>query len=287
MANRRQLSWTRVVLLLVAAAVATAATGAGCADRFVLPPVQDVRHDGAERRLFRAGTGEVEAFIARSPGAAATKPAAYVLRFTGDAAGAAKFTANRWGHRPVEVWVVNYPGYGGSTGPRTLRKLARVSLESFDELKRQAGDRPIFVEGFSLGTAPSLCVAARRPIAGLILQNPPPLKQLIVRRHGWWNLWLLAIPISLQVPTELDSVTNAPRCSPPAVFLVAEKDETIPMAFQHKIIDVYAGPKRVIDLQGAGHYAPLTEPQERALREGMDWLLSRPATPSTTPSSGG
>ena len=141
------------VVALLAATVA-----AGCADRLILPPVpREVAHDGSERRTIRYANGKLEAFVARSPGALANGagPRAFVLRFTGDAAGAAKFTASRWGGRAVEVWVVNYPGYGGSTGPRTLRNLAGASLAAYDQMRAVAGDRPIFIVGFSLGTTPT------------------------------------------------------------------------------------------------------------------------------------
>jgi uncharacterized protein len=250
----------RVLLLLAILVFVVVAVGAGCADRFILPPVpRDVTHDGSQRWTFRSGDGDVECFVARSPGAATTQPAAYVLRFTGDAAGAAKFTASRWQHRPIEAWVVNYPGYGGSTGPRTMPELSSVALAAFDELKRVAGDRPIIVDGFSLGTTPALCVAARRPVAGVILQNPPPLKQLVLGQHGWWNLWLLAGPVASSVPEELDSIANARQCKAPAIFLVAQQDEVIPPLYQHKIIDAYMGMRMTIPLEGAHHVSQLNE----------------------------
>jgi pimeloyl-ACP methyl ester carboxylesterase len=276
--------WRWILTIGFVTLLCTVAIGAGCANSLILPPIPiNVQHDGAERRMIRTSDGrQLEAFIARSPGAATTQSAAYILRFTGDAAGAAKFTANRWQHRPVEVWVVNYPGYGGSDGPRTMSALAQASLDAFDELQRIAGDRSVIVEGFSLGTTPALCVAARRPVAGVILQNPPPLKQLIIERYAWWNLGLLALPVWLQVPERLDSVVNARNVKVPAVFLVAQQDETIPTKYQQKIINTYAGEKRVIKLHGAGHYQPLTEDQERELHEAMDWLLTRAAGATTT-----
>ena len=49
-------------------------------------------------------------------------------------------------------------------------------------------------------------VAANRPVAAIVLQNPPPLRQLILGHYGWWNLWLIATPVALGVPSELDSL---------------------------------------------------------------------------------
>jgi pimeloyl-ACP methyl ester carboxylesterase len=246
----------------------------GCADSLILPP-SPARYvaDGTTRRGFRRDGMTLEAFVARSPGAAGREPDAFVLRFTGgDASGSALFTASRWGGRPVEVWVVNYPGYGGSAGPRTLRALAQAGVVSFDEIKVIAGDRPVFVEGFSLGTVPALSVTARRPVAGLILQNPPPLREMILGRHGWWNLWLLAGPVALGVPGELDSIANSLECTAPAVFLLAERDRTIPLTYQKRIFDAYAGPKRMVLQKGADHFVPLNEADERELQNDIEWM---------------
>src|SRR5688572_19878411 len=178
----------------------------GCADTLILPPTPPPYYaQGTNRRTFVRDGFHLEAFTARPPASANEPPRAYVLRFTGgDASGSAAFTATRSNPRPVEVWVVNYPGYGASAGPRKLRTLAPAALAAFDQLKSIAGDHPIFLEGFSLGTVPALAVAARRPVAGVVLQNPPPLRELILDRHGWWNLWMLAGPIALQIPPELD-----------------------------------------------------------------------------------
>jgi hypothetical protein len=268
----------RVRIALVALGVVAAAlvpTGFACADRFILPPVPPPsRGDGSPRGEIPDSDGIIEVFRARSPGAQTTDPRAFVLRFTGDAGQAAQFTASRWRECPVEVWVVNYPGYGGSDGPRTLRRLAAAALAAYDATLKAAGGRPIILEGFSLGTVPALHVAANRPVAGLILQNPPALREVVLR-HGWWNLWLLAGPVAWSIPSELDSLANAKRCTVPAVFLLAEKDRTVPPEVQREVYGAYAGSKRLIVQIGAGHADPLDDATERQLRDGMDWILSR------------
>jgi pimeloyl-ACP methyl ester carboxylesterase len=250
----------------------------GCADTLILPPTpKPLTAAGTARRTLHHDGLTLDAYTARSPGAADRDPAAFVLRFTGgDASGSAAFTATRWGRRPAEVWVVNYPGYGDTSGPRSLSAMTSTALAAYDALRSIAGDRPIFVEGFSLGTVPALALAARRPVAGLILQNPPPLRQLILGRHGWWNLWLLAAPVALQVPADLDSLANARASTAPAIFLVAEKDNTIPLPYQQRIADAYAGPKRILLQRGADHFVPLNAQDEATLQRAIDELLPLP-----------
>src|SRR5438128_8116486 len=143
---------------------------------------------------------------------------------------------------------MNYPGFGGSTGPARLSRIGPAALTAFDELKRHAAERSTLLVGASLGSAAVLHVAAHRPVAGLILHNPPPLRQMILRQFGWWNLWLLAGPVALQIPRDLDSISNAKASRAPAIFLLAEKDEIVASRFHRLVVDAYAGETRVIAL---------------------------------------
>jgi len=129
--------------------------------------------------------------------------------------------------------------------------------------------------GASLGTCAALHVAAHRPVAGLILHNPPPLRQMILRQFGWWNLWLLAGPIALQIPRDLDSVANAKAIHAPAMFLLAEKDEVVAPRYHRLVVEAYAGEKRVIALRGAYHNSPIEDAALADLYKALDWLLSK------------
>ena len=144
-----------------------------------------------------------------------------------------------------------------------------------DQLKQVAGGRPIIVDGFSLGTVPALAVAAQRPVSGVIIQNPPPLRELIIGGHGWWNLWLLAGPVAAQIPHELDSVNNAKMVHAPAIFLLAEEDEIVASRFQQLVVNAYAGEKRIIHFRGAHHNDPIEGTALTELYGGLDWLLPR------------
>jgi pimeloyl-ACP methyl ester carboxylesterase len=190
--------------------------------------------------------------------------------------------ANGWGSRPVELWGMNYPGCGGSEGPTRVAAVGPDALAVYDALRQPAGSRPIYIDGSSLGTTAALCVAAQRPVAGLILRNPPPLRQLILGHYGWWNLWLLAIPTSMQIPAELDSIANAARCRSPAIFVLSGADQVVPPRYHRMVVNAYSGPKQIIDVPGASHNDPLPKEAGDQLQRAMDWLmpLESPAKPS-------
>ncbi|HEY7116310.1 MAG TPA: alpha/beta hydrolase [Tepidisphaeraceae bacterium] len=251
----------------------------GCANTFILfPSRQPIDPLTAQRTIVPGPNGrQVECWVDRSPGAkAGTDPGAYVIEFTGNATRAeqvASYAASRWGGRPVEAWMVNYPGYGGSTGSADLAAIPPTALAVYDHVATLANGKPIYLAGNSLGTTAALYVATKRPTAGLILQNPPAIRSLILSRFGWWNLWLLAGPIALQVPKELDSPTNAAHVTAPAIFVLANDDTFVIPGNQLKVVNAYAGPKRIIHTSG-GHNDGISGDAARELVSGFDWLLA-------------
>ena len=247
-------------------------------DRLVLfPTTHRIDAGAATREPIPFENGELEIWRGASKQAQQRgNDPIYLLRFYGNADRADRWVeaeTEMWNNRPVVVWGMNYPGFGGSTGPARLARLGPAALAAFDELKRTAGDRPIIVFGASLGTTTALHVAAHRPVTGLILHNPPPLRQIILRQFGWWNLWLLAGPLAQKIPADLDSIANARKVRVPAIFLLAENDEVVAPKFQRLVVDAYAGKKRVIPLVGAGHNSLIEGTEFTELQNGVDWLL--------------
>jgi pimeloyl-ACP methyl ester carboxylesterase len=249
-------------------------------DHLILfPTTARIDTGGAVRKALPFQNGELEVWTAASHRAQQKGgPDIYVLRFYGNADRAERWVATEaeeWNDRAIEIWGMNYPGFGGSTGPARLSRIGPAALAVFDELKRHAAERPIVLFGASLGTAAALHVAAHRPVVGLILHNPPPLRQMILRQFGWWNLWLLAGPLSLQIPWDLDSVANARTIRAPAIFLLAEKDEVVAPRYHRLVVDAYAGEKRVISLRDAYHNTPIEDAGLADLYRALDWLLPK------------
>jgi uncharacterized protein len=269
-------------------------------DRLILFPTRAAIDAGsAVRTTIPFQNNQLELWIAKSPQAKQQGRAdVFILRFYGNADRAERWVAaeaEMWGNRAVEIWGVNYPGFGGSTGPARLSLIGLAALAAFDELKLHAASAnaaasalrtthataPIVVFGMSIGATAALCVAAQRPVAGLILHNPPPLRELILCQFGWWNLWFLAAPVALQLPPDLDSIKNARASRVPAIFLLAEKDEIVAPRFQQLVVNAYAGEKRVIRLRGAYHNDPIEGAALASLNDAIDWLLARSGSRQT------
>jgi hypothetical protein len=275
-------------------------------DHLILFPTRSPIDAGAAvRRTIPFENSDLEIWTAQSQSARQQGRAdVFILRFYGNADRADRWPAmeaEMWNERAVEIWGMNYPGFGGSTGPARLARIGSAAVAAFDELRRHAANKsavesavpsgptpssalrtahaipPIVVFGTSIGATAALHVATSRPaeIAGLILQNPPPLREMILRQFGWWNLWLLAGPVASQIPRDLDSIANARASRTPAIFLLAEKDEIVAPRFQRLVVQAYAGKKRVIELRGAHHNDPVEGTALADLNDALGWVLGK------------
>jgi uncharacterized protein len=276
----RLLLWACLVLVVPAC---------NLADKVVLwPPSGPAPENGLSRRVAKVDGREIEIWTAPAQDG---ETDAYVLSFYGNGERADwSVPRDALRHRRLAFWGVNYPGYGGSTGPATLRGVATAALAAYDALAREAQGKPILVFGNSLGTTAALHVGAHRHVHGIVLRNPPPLKRLVLGEYGWWNLWIAAAITASGVPDELDSEENARRCKAEAVFIMSERDEVVPPEYQKRILAAYAGPKEVVVIPGGVHNtdpspatsAKMIEAVERLTRSARD-----PTTPGGSPRATG
>jgi predicted alpha/beta hydrolase family esterase len=258
---------------------------AGLRDKLILhPSTHPINAAGTQSLQFpRHDGGTTAAFAAFSPGCRDRAPEAFVLDFTGNGTRAemiAAAIARRWGNHPVETISVNYPGYGQSTGPASMNAMPQMELDAFDSVSQLAAGKPVIVTGHSLGCTAALYVGAHRPVAALVIQNPPPLRQLIIGRFGWWNLWLGALPIAHQIPSQLDSIANAHQCHEPAVLISSIHDDYVPPKYHRMVFDAYDGPHFSVAVNGGHNTAPTNTPD---FYKSLDWLWQQIGLPSVPP----
>ena len=249
------------------------------ADRLILQPTTNpVSSFGKERLAISCESGTIEVWTQRIGATRSEDADVFVLKFVGT-----DERAERTNYQPLscwtdlrgEVWAVNPPGYGGSTGRASLRNFAAAGRAAYQRIADVAAGRPIIVMGTSLGCITALYLGAHFRLDGLVLRNPPPLRQLIVGEHGWWNLWVGAMLVSTQVPDYLCSIRNASRCNVPAVFVGSKRDRIVPPGYQVRIVKAYAGPKRIMRLRKANHSTPMNPVEQIRFRQEMDWLRQR------------
>ncbi|HAX79931.1 MAG TPA: hypothetical protein DCY88_29870 [Cyanobacteria bacterium UBA11372] len=99
----------------------------------------------------------------------------------------------------------------------------------------------IIAYGFSVGGGPSVDLAARKPIAGLIVENT----------------FITAFRVVTHIPivpfdkfANIDKIKNV-RC--PVLVMHATADEVIPFYHGQKLFAAAKEPKRFLPIEGAGH----------------------------------
>lgn len=241
----------RIVRFRWVAGLVLLATMFGCsglANRLILHPRREVeRYPGTERIRFegvRVGH-TVDVYRTTQDGAEFA-----VLALHGNAGLATRTHQSAqacFAGTPIDVWSVEYPGYGESDGAATMAGAAAAALDAFEFVRGQV-DLPLIVFGRSFGGAVALHVAAEfADTDAIVLEKPPPFRKLVLGRHGWWNLWLLALPVAFGVPSQLVAGSNAARIETvPAVFCIATEDDIVPASYVEPIAAAYRGPRRVI-----------------------------------------
>ena len=144
------------------------------------------------------------------------------------------------------VYLVNYRGYGGSTGQPSEAALIADAQAIHD----WAADRHehIIVIGRSLGTGVATALAASRAVAGLILVTPYDTLLNVAFDHFAW------LPMPWLLRDRYDSVSRMGRVRAPVLVLVAGDDEVIFKARSDALsAAIPSSLRQTVLLEGATH----------------------------------
>src|SRR5881296_3597081 len=146
------------------------------------------------------------------------------------------------------VLVLDYPGYGGSGGRATERGLYAAADAAYAALATRPGVDPqrIYVYGRSLGSAVATHTAARRPVAGLIVESPFTNAAAMAKHH--YRL----LPTFL-LRLSLDNLANVRRVRCPMLLFHGAVDRLVPTAMGMAVAAAAAGPVEVVLIHGSGH----------------------------------
>jgi len=141
------------------------------ADRIIYIPPYPSYKDSDEIIKLPIGNGlEVSAIYLPNPNAK------YVLLYShGNAEdlGYVKDRLELYKEAGFSVFAYDYPGYGTSNGKPTEESIYKAIFASYNYLTQKLGYKPrqIVPYGFSIGCTPSLELAIKQPIKGLIIQG--------------------------------------------------------------------------------------------------------------------
>ena len=170
----------------------------------------------------------------------------------------AGLAAETYGDRAV--LLLNYRGYGESGGKPGERALVADALEAFDWASKRADvdTARIALHGRSLGTGVAVQVAAARPARCVVLTSPFDSARDIAKNIYPW------LPVGLLLRHPFDSAALAPSIRQPALFLMGDADDIIPMSHSEKLAGAWGGPADRVVLKGFGHNDLSLTPQYAA-----------------------
>ena len=128
-----------------------------------------------------------------------------------------------------KVYLVNYRGYGGSSGSPSEKALFEDALALYDALEKKYD--AIHVVGRSLGSGVALFLAEQRKIGKIALITPyDSLRNLAQSHYPLFPVkWLLKDPF--------DSLLRAQKIDNQVLILIAEKDRIVPLKHSQRLIN--------------------------------------------------
>ena len=146
------------------------------------------------------------------------------------------------------VLVVDYPGYGGSTGRATEAALYSAADAAYAALVARPGIDAgrVYAYGRSLGSAAATWVAAHHPVAGLILESPFTNAAAMARQ-------LYALLPRFIVRLSLDNLGRMPQIRCPVLVFHGDADRLVPTAMGKEVAAAASGPVEMVLIHGAGH----------------------------------
>ncbi len=141
------------------------------------------------------------------------------------------------------VFAYDYPGYGLSGGKVTVGNAERAIVATYEYLTQvlQVPPHQIIVYGRSVGGGPSLYLASRQPVGGVILEST------------FVSIFRVVTHIPILPFDKFPNLARLQRVQVPILILHGTQDEVIPLWHGQALFQVAAEPKQALWVDGAGH----------------------------------
>lgn len=172
-----------------------------------------------------------------------------------------------------EVYVLEYPGYGGRSGSPGMESITAALRTAWETLHAE-DTRPVYVLGESIGSGPACATTTFQPApAGLCLVTPFFDLRTVAAHHFPW------LPVKLLLRKQWNNTAALAQFSGPVAVVVAAEDEVIPVAEGQRLYESAQNPKRLWTMAGAGHNTIDYTPNAPLWRELSDFLLTSGQSP--------
>ena len=161
-------------------------------------------------------------------------------------------------HLPVNVFVIDYHGYGRSEGTPSEQNLYLDAKAAYDFLIKQKKFSPahILVMGSSLGGAVAAHLAAQEEVGGLILQRAFTSARAMASRMNP----LYQRPI-VWIRSDFNTLEKIDKILAPKLIVHSKEDEMVPYTMAVALYKNAAEPKKLVLLEKGKHNDLMTAPE--------------------------
>ena len=200
---------------------------------------------------WRNGTGQLIGWKLH----ASSTPTASILIVHGNGGWAinrAYMTKTIHAAAPLDVYILEYPGYGARGGSPGETSLLAAADEAFENLPKNL---PVYVVSESLGTGVAAHLAQKYPadVAGLAMFVPYEKLASVAANH------VPFLPAYFLLWDRFDPADWMKNYHGPVKIIVAGSDEIIPPKLGERLYDSYNGPKILQIIPGARHSSTTAE----------------------------
>ncbi len=146
----------------------------------------------------------------------------------------------------LDVFILEYPGYGDRSGSPNQKSLTRAADGALEMLP---ANEPVYLVGESLGSGVAAHLAGNRPgkIAGAILLSSFDSLTDVAQYH------MPVFPVHLMLMDRFPAGDDLRRYHGPVGVMVDGRDQVVPEKFGLRLYNDYVGPKRLWEFPQGGH----------------------------------
>ena len=170
---------------------------------------------------------------------------------------------------PLDVFMVEFPGYADRPGTPRERTLDEAGAEALQLL---ASNAPLYLVGESLGTGVAAYLAGCYPgeVAGIALLAP------YNRLADVGQARMPLLPVRLLLGDRFPTEDYLRGYHGPLAVLAGDQDTVVPKRFSRRLYDNYAGPKRLWESAQATHASLMFQPPAVWKDIVAFWQTNRP-----------
>lgn len=153
--------------------------------------------------------------------------------------------ARAFGAEGVDIFLIDYRGYGQSEGTPSIDALKADAVAAYDFLVASGAVRPerLIVDGHSMGTFVAVYLATMHRIAGLVLEGPiTSVDELVAADTPWFTKLLFNVRADSMARKE-SNLERVRRVDVPLLVIAGADDRVTPPGMARRVFEAAATPE--------------------------------------------